>query len=313
MRHWVKRILLFLGLALCVAGIRYCAVESFLIPSSGMEEAVYRGEHILVNKWSYGLRLPFMSLSGYRRLAERPVGKGDVIVFNNPANIKQTLIDKREVFISRCVGTPGETLLLDTLFRSTASAAPAPEQTFAYAYPTMREAELDSLLHVLHIGVRDSLPAPDSLTHARTFTRCEYHLLEQATAGEHRWLVPLDKDNPAATGYPLTIPAKGQTVRVYPWNRTLLLNTLVLHESRSAEIKNDTLYVDGKPAQTCRFNKDYYWVEADRAENLSDSRLFGLVPADHLIGKAWMVWFSKEEHESMLKGYRTGRFFTRIR
>ncbi len=313
MRHRVKRTLLILGIALCVLSIRSCAVASFLIPSSGMEETLYRGERILVNKWSYGLRLPFMSLSGYLRLAEKQAEKGDIMVFNNPANIAEPVIDRREVFISRCVGIPGETLLLDSLFNSIPSTGSSPIQTFAYAYPAEREAELDSLLDVLQIGAYGAFLEQDSLTHIRQFNRYEYHLLERATAGEPCWVTPLDRENPAATAYPLTIPSKGKSVRVYPWNRTLLCNTLALHENRAAEIRNDTLYVEGIPAETCRFTKDYYWVEADVPENPSDSRLFGFVPADHLIGKAWLVWFSKEEQGGWLKGYRTERFFTRIR
>ena len=54
-----------------------------------MENSLYRGERILVNKWSYGLRLPFMSLWGYHRWTDKPVRKDDILVFNNPANLSQ--------------------------------------------------------------------------------------------------------------------------------------------------------------------------------------------------------------------------------
>lgn len=81
-----------------------------------MENSLYRGERILVNKWSYGLRLPFMSLWGYQRWADKSVHKDDILVFNNPANLSQATIDQREVFISRCLGIPGDTLLVDSLF-----------------------------------------------------------------------------------------------------------------------------------------------------------------------------------------------------
>ena len=77
----------------------------------------------------------------------------------------------------------------------------------------------------------------------------------------------------------------------------LLRNTLVLHENKQAEIKNDTLYIDGKPVQHCYFTKDYYWVGANNSINLSDSRLFGFVPKDHIIGKASLIWFSKKRQK----------------
>ena len=69
---------------------RGCVTTSYLIPSSGMENSLYRGECILVNKWSYGLRLPFMKLWGYHRWADSPVQKRIILVFNNPANLSRT-------------------------------------------------------------------------------------------------------------------------------------------------------------------------------------------------------------------------------
>ena len=104
------------GVILAVVLLRGCVATSYSIPSSGMENSLYRGERILVNKWSYGLRLPFMGLWGYHRWAERPVHKEDILVFNNPANLLQATIDRKEVFISRCLGVPGDTLLVDSLF-----------------------------------------------------------------------------------------------------------------------------------------------------------------------------------------------------
>ena len=95
-------------------------------------------------------------------------------------------------------------------------------------------------------------------------------------------------------------------------NKTLLRNTLVLHEKKQAEIKNDTLYVEGKPVQHCHFTKDYYWVGANNAINLSDSRLFGFVPEDHIIGKASIIWFSKEKGTGPFSGYRWGRIWKRV-
>lgn len=105
------------GVALVVVLLRGCVATSYLIPSSGMENSLYQGERILVNKWSYGLRLPFMKLWGYHRWADSPVQKEDILVFNNPANLSEPVIDRREVFISRCIGTPGDTLLIDSLFQ----------------------------------------------------------------------------------------------------------------------------------------------------------------------------------------------------
>ena len=96
-RHWTvwaKAI----GMAIAaVLLIRMFLVTSCIIPSSGMENSLYQGEGILVNKWSYGLRMPFPSVFGYHRLMPRPVRQGDIVLFNNPNPKRpETGIERRE-------------------------------------------------------------------------------------------------------------------------------------------------------------------------------------------------------------------------
>ena len=310
MKKGCKIAITIVGVALVVVLLRGCVATSYLIPSSGMENSLYQSERILVNKWSYGLRLPFMKLWGYHRWADSPVQKEDILVFNNPANLSEPVIDRREVFISRCIGIPGDTLLIDSLFSVIPSEKNAPDQKFLYSYPRQRERQLDSLLSILSIAP-NKLLGQDSTKNIRSFSRYEYYLLEQAINGNN-WIQPLagKKDTELR---PLIVPGKGKFIRVHPWNITLLRNTLVMHEGKQAEIKNDTLYVDGKPTQHCYFTKDYYWVGANNTINLTDSRLFGFVPQDHLIGKASLVWFSKEKDTGVFDGYRWNRFFWTVK
>lgn len=296
-----------IGVILAVVLLRSCVATSYLIPSSGMENSLYCGERILVNKWSYGLRLPFMNAWGYHRWMEKPVRKEDIIVFNNPANLSESTIDQKEVFISRCLGVPGDTLLVDSLFSVIPSEKNAPDQKFLYTYPRQKECQLDSLLTILSI-FPNRLLGQDSVRSVRSFSRYEYYLLEQALANNN-WIEPVSKEDSIEVLKPLIIPGKGKSVRVYPWNITLLRNTLVLHEKKHAEIKNDTLYVEGNPVQHCYFTKDYYWVGANNSINLSDSRLFGFVPKDHIIGRASLIWFSKEKETGLFKGYRWNRMW----
>ena len=275
-----KWILVFAGAIVIVLLLRGFAFTSCFIPSTGMENSIFQGERILVNKWSYGLRIPFMSIFSYHRWRERPVREQDIVVFNNPAGIRQPVIDRREIYIGRCIGVPGDTLFINSLF-------------------SVISIDDDGLM-----GSSDS-------THVRSFSRYEYYLLEQAINGNN-WIQPLagKKDTELR---PLIVPGKGKFIRVHPWNITLLRNTLVMHEGKQAEIKNDTLYVDGKPTQHCYFTKDYYWVGANNTINLTDSRLFGFVPQDHLIGKASLVWFSKEKDTGVFDGYRWNRFFWTVK
>ena len=306
-----KWIFAFAGAIAVVLLLRGFAFTSCLIPSTGMENSLFQGERILVNKWSYGLRVPLMSLFSYHRWCERSVRQQDVVVFNNPAAIGQPTIDRREISISRCIGTPGDTLLVDSLFSvSSPEAQFNPDKKRLYSYPATKEQLITSLMQTLSI-TNDGLMGSNDSTHVRSFSRYEYYLLEQAISDQN-WIQPLTEKSEKELK-PLIVPGKGKALRVYPWNITLLRNTLVMHEGKQAEIKNDTLYIDGKPTQHCFFTKDYYWMASNNSVNLSDSRLFGFVPQDHIIGNASLIWFSKEKGTGIFDGYRWNRFFQSVK
>ena len=310
-KHNIKWILAFAGAIVVVLLLRGFAFTSCLIPSTGMENSLFQGERILVNKWSYGLRVPFMSLFSYHRWCESPVQRQNIVLFNNPASIQQPAIDRREVYISRCIGTPGDTLMIDSLFTIVSPEAQAnPDKKKLYSYPASKEELLATLMKTLSIGNDGPMGSNDS-THVRSFSHYEYYLLEQAMNEKH-WLEPTT-DEKGSDLKPLIVPGKGKVLRVYPWNITLLRNTLVMHEGKQAEIKNDTLYIDGSPTQHCYFTKDYYWMASNNTINLSDSRLFGFVPKDHVIGKASLIWFSKEKNTGLFNGYRWNRFCQTIK
>ena len=306
-----KWIFAFAGAIAVVLLLRGFAFTSCLIPSTGMENSLFQGERILVNKWSYGLRVPLMSLFSYHRWCERSVRQQDVVVFNNPAAIGQPTIDRREIYISRCIGTPGDTLLVDSLFSvSSPEAQFNPDKKRLYSYPATKEQLITSLMQTLSI-TNDGLMGSNDSTHVRSFSRYEYYLLEQAISDQN-WIQPLTEKSEKELK-PLIVPGKGKALRVYPWNITLLRNTLVMHEGKQAEIKNDTLYIDGKPTQHCFFTKDYYWMAPNNRVNLSASRLVGFVPQGQSIGKASLFWFAREKGTGIFDGYRWNRFFQSVK
>ena len=302
-----------IGIRLCIVLVVVLLLRGFvftscLIPSSGMENSLFQGERILVNKWSYGFRVPFMSVFSYQRWNNRPLQKEEIVLFNNPVSPSQPIIDQREVYINRCIGLPGDTLLVDSLFSVVSPQASSnPDKKRLYVYPSDKEDSLQQLLSLLSIRDNELMGSNDT-TRVRSFSRYEYYLLEQAMSGNN-WISPLQQEEKDVEPRPLIVPGKGKVLRVYPWNIMLLRNTLVLHEGKQAEIKNDTLYVDGRPTQHCYFTKDYYWMASNNAVNLSDSRLFGFVPKDHIIGKPAIIWYSKEDGTGLFKGFRWNRIF----
>lgn len=305
---WMKALIAAVAVVLL---IKVFAFASCTIPSSGMENSLYRGDRIIVNKWSYGFRTPLSSLFSYHRWGNSPVNRNDIVIFNNPHPVSpQTAIDNREVFVSRCVGVPGDTLMLDSRLFVTSQEIISPDTKLLYAYPREKE---DTLIHTLNkLGINNNeLVGYNDAGFIRSLSHYEVYLLNQEL-GNTLELQPLQgTDN--SNIHPFVIPGKGQSVRVYPWNVRLLRNTIVQHEGKNAEIKNDTLLIEGNKVFSYTFSKDYYWMASNNSINLSDSRLFGLVPKDHIIGKASFVWFSKDNEAGLFDGYRWNRFFQAVK
>ena len=102
MKKSVKWSLLAIGVILIIVLLRTFLFTLCSIPSKGMEANLKPGDHILVNKWSYGLRIPF---SQQRVHTQQPT-YGDVILFNNPMDTTHQQVYRKNLFISRCVGLP---------------------------------------------------------------------------------------------------------------------------------------------------------------------------------------------------------------
>lgn len=209
-----------LALVAVIVVLRTFAVTTYRVTSAGMEDGLHRGESVLVDRWSYGLRTPLEGLFGYHRLKEREVRRGDVLVFDAPA--VGTAADG-DVLIGRCVAVPGDVVYLDSLFVN-------------------------------------------------------------ADAGQYV----------ASDAMPLYLPQAGGYVEVQPWNVMLLRNTLALHEGKRADVRGDTLLVDGKPVRFAKLNREYHWIASDNPADLSGSKIFGLVPKHLLVGKACRVWLTRD-------------------
>lgn len=266
--------------------VKTFAFTSCSIPSTGMENTLYQGEKVLVNKWSYGWRIPFTASHFQTKRAK----KGDVVLFNNPVPLdKECPIFARALYISRCAGAPGDTLMLNRELLVTGARALSPDSKQLYSYPHEQEDTLKYTMQQLGIA-GNLLVGYSEGRYVRSFSHYEHYLLKQRLGAALD--IRLVHSNETTDSHPLIVPAKGKLVEVYPWNVTLLCNTILHHEGRQASVKNDTLWVEGKPVNSYRFTKDYYWMSSNNPVNLSDSRLFGLVPHDHLVGRAAYIWYS---------------------
>ena len=106
---------------------------------------------------------------------------------------------------------------------------------------------------------------------------------------------------------PLWVPKKGVSIQLTPDNYIRYERCISTYEGNDLESKNGKFFINGKEATNYTFKYDYYWLMGDNRHNSLDSRYWGFVPEDHVVGKASMIWFSWE------KGPRWKRFFNLIR
>lgn len=113
---------------------------------------------------------------------------------------------------------------------------------------------------------------------------------------------------------PLWIPARGATVDLTLENLPLYERIIDVYEENELRVEGDTIYINGEPRTSYTFKMDYYWMMGDNRQNSADSRFWGFVPEDHIVGKASFVWLSLDKDKGWLDGkVRWSKMFRKIR
>jgi len=109
---------------------------------------------------------------------------------------------------------------------------------------------------------------------------------------------------------PLWVPKKGNILKLNAYNLPIYARIISNYENNKLEVKNNVIYINDKPAKTYQFKMDYYWMMGDNRHNSADSRYWGFVPEDHVVGRPVMVWLSLDKDRSLFEGkIRWNRFF----
>jgi signal peptidase I len=112
---------------------------------------------------------------------------------------------------------------------------------------------------------------------------------------------------------PIWIPKKGVTINLSLNNLPLYKRIIAVYEENDLKVKDGAIYINGTPSSTYTFKMDYFWMMGDNRYNSADSRYWGFVPEDHVVGKASFVWLSLDKNKSFLSKIRWDRFFMAVK
>lgn len=290
----------------------------------------------------------------YKRLWNTPVKRNDVVVFNYPVgdtvigeyqsninyydalreqyggNREQLLqrddilvrpVDKRENFIKRAIGIPGDTVKIvngEVFINGKPGILPQDAATFYMVQTKGQFLDEDVLKEEFNVG-EGQIIAGNAMNYLIVLTEEEAARMKQLP-----YIQSIEKEvkhfNPSVfpndtTRFkwsedfygPVWIPEKGKTITLTPDNIALYRRAIDVYEDNDLVETDGKFIINGTETNEYTFKLNYYWMMGDNRHNSQDSRFWGFVPEDHVVGRASLIWFSWD------KGPRWNRLFKSIK
>ncbi len=228
--------------------------------------------------------------------------------------------DRRENYVKRCVGLPGQTLQIKNRIVYLDGKPNKEPDNVQYTYRLkLRQRFTDDMMAELGISMEDltslnTLGYMPLTNRAAAELRKRTDIVESITLNEDAedWdIYPLNgnmhwtRDNYG----PVWIPAKGKSVKLTLENLPVYERPIRTYEGNQLEVRDGKIYINGKLADSYTFKMDYYWMQGDNRHNSLDSRYWGFVPEDHIVGKPIFIWWSSDPDRHGLSGIRWNRLF----
>lgn len=255
-------------------------------------------------------------------------------------------VDKRENYVKRCVGLPGDSLSIrNNQVYINGKAAQNPKNMQLNYFVETETPLTETMFRNWGVSRDDYMPygQPCTVTDPETLSflgfqpnaNGTYNLvyrfpMTEAMVAQVKKLpsvkkvivepeiiggtmyYPVDYDNGwTRDNYgPIWIPKRGATIELTPENLALYRRCIKNYEHNELEEKDGVVYINGEKATTYTFQYDYYWMMGDNRHNSADSRSWGFVPEDHIVGKPIMIWLSLDKDCSLIDGgIRWNRLF----
>ena len=260
-----------------------------------------------------------------RQLLETFYNAGKDYIRNTPneyGDIITRPVDRRENYVKRCVGLPGQTLEIKNRIIYTDGKPLKEPQNVQYTYYVKLKAQMpEELMRDLSISVEDitqlnQLGCMPLTKHAAAVLKSRKDIVQD---------IRLNEDAPTGDLYPLNarthwtrdnygpvwIPAKGKSVKLDISNIAIYERPIRTYEGNDLKVTADgKIIINGKQQDSYTFKMDYYWMMGDNRHNSADSRYWGFVPEDHIVGKPLFIWWSSDPDRGGFSGIRWHRIFS---
>lgn len=286
LNEWLRAFVLALLLLVCVHlfVLRWVVVES-----TSMYATLLPGDLVMVERWPVW--------TGLRR--------GDVVVFRDPLKDRVPM-RKRPLVVKRIIGMPGDTVELrrGRVFVNGQAMAPPPRATQAHVLRLREGHEAGDVMHWLGLPMsmvqpgRRIVELPLNDTLVEHLMRRDDVMLAEAmgpASGAPRHIFPFSQRyrwNSDDYG-PIRVPAHGDTLRINVDNLPLYDRIMSIYEGHTLGVDRNELLIDGAPLERYVVEQDHYFVLGDSRHHSADSRYWGFLPHDHLVGRAGLVLWGK--------------------